>query len=109
MDTATKTGLDALKTASTKFVHKAAEATVQLIRNKIAEKFVKPKHGSNENSRNVDEIVIPSEKREQLSIIKGNIIKYLNHSMIQLSQSFWQETGGWDFSKMVVMPPITKK
>ena len=77
MDTATKTGLDALKTASTKFVHKAAEATVQLIRNKIAEKFVKPKHGSNENSRNVDEIVIPPEKREQLSIIKGNIIKYL--------------------------------
>ena len=108
MDTATKTGLDALKTASTKFVHKAAEATVQLIRNKIAEKFVKPKHGSNENSRNVDEMVIPPEKREQLTIIKGNI-KYLNHSMIQLFQSFWQETGGWDFSKMVVMPPITKK
>ena len=38
MDTATKTGLDAAKTASKKVVQKTAEATGDLIRNKIAVK-----------------------------------------------------------------------
>ena len=35
------TGLDALKTVSEKVVHKAAEATDELIGNKIADKIVK--------------------------------------------------------------------
>ena len=42
MNTATKTGLDDIKTASKKLVHKTAEATEELIGNKIADKIVKP-------------------------------------------------------------------
>ena len=62
-DTATKTGLDAAKTASKKkLVHKRAEATRELIGKKIAEKIVKPKPVPDVNSRNVEEIVFSSEK-----------------------------------------------
>ena len=43
LDSATKTGLDAAKTASKKVVHKTVEATGELIGNKIDEKVVKPK------------------------------------------------------------------
>ena len=43
LDVATKTGLDALKTASKKEVHKADEATGELMGNKIADKIVEPK------------------------------------------------------------------
>ena len=39
MDTATKTGIDAAKTASKRVVQKAAEATGDLIGNKIADKI----------------------------------------------------------------------
>ena len=39
MDIATKTGIDAAKTASKKVVQKTAEATGDLIRNKIADKI----------------------------------------------------------------------
>ena len=38
MDTATKTGIDTAKTASTRVVQKTAEATEDLIRYKIADK-----------------------------------------------------------------------
>ena len=38
MDTATKTGIDAAKTASKRVVQKTSEATGNLIRNKIADK-----------------------------------------------------------------------
>ena len=60
------TGLDALKTASTNVIHKAAEATSEFIGNEIAEKTVKRKHGIDENPRNVEEIIIPPEKREEI-------------------------------------------
>ena len=46
MDTATKTGMDAAKTASKRVVQKAAEATGDLIGNKLADKITsigKPK------------------------------------------------------------------
>ena len=39
MDTATKTGIDAAKTASKRVVQKTAEATGDLVRNKIADKI----------------------------------------------------------------------
>ena len=45
----TKTGVEAAKTASKKVVHKTAEATQEMIRNKIAEKTVKPKPLPDEN------------------------------------------------------------
>ena len=51
-DTPTKTGLDAVKK---KIVHKTAEATAKLIRNKI-----------DQNSRNIEETVIPSEKSQEI-------------------------------------------
>ena len=59
MDTAEKTELDALKTAFKKVALKAAEEISEMIGNKIADKIVKTKPVLDENSRNVEEIVIP--------------------------------------------------
>ena len=84
MDTATRAVLDALKTGSKKVDHKAAEAKGEYIGNKISDKIVKGKPVIDENSRNIEEIVIPTEKRkkkiEQIKtiFIKWNTIKYLN-------------------------------
>ena len=60
------TELHALKTASKNVVHKAAETTGQFIGNKIANKIVKPKHAIDENPKNVEEIIILPEKREEI-------------------------------------------
>ena len=54
---ATKTRLDAAKTASKKVVHKTAEATRKLIRNKIAVTIVKPKPVPFENSVHVKKVL----------------------------------------------------
>ena len=62
MEILLNTGLDALKTASKKVVQKAAKATGKFIGNKIADKIVKP----DKNPRNVEEIVIPPEKRKKI-------------------------------------------
>ena len=51
LDTVTKKGIDALKSASKKVVHKTAETIGELIGSKIADKIVKL-------SRNVKEITI---------------------------------------------------
>ena len=67
MDTATKTGIDAAKTASKRVVQKTAEATGHLIGNKIADKITlidKPKEKEKTNKR--EEIYIPPEKRQQI-------------------------------------------
>ena len=64
MDTATKTGIDAIKTASKRVVQKTAKATGDLIGNKIADKItslVKTKIKEKEDKR--QEIYIPPEKR----------------------------------------------
>ena len=85
LDTAAKTGLDALKTASKNVVHKAAEATGDFIGNKIADKIVKLKLLSDKNSIDVEEIIIPPEKREEILnelrqvLQKWNTIKYLSY------------------------------
>ena len=60
------TGLDALETAFKTVVHKALEATDQFTGNKIADKIVKSKHVTDENPRNVEELIIPPEKREKI-------------------------------------------
>ena len=65
MDTVTKTGMNAAKTASKRVVQKATEATGDLIGNKIAAKITsigKPKEKTNE----IEEISIPPEKRQQI-------------------------------------------
>ena len=54
MDTATKTRMDAAKTASKRAVQKTAEATGDLIRNKTADKFTslgKPKEKKKQKNR----------------------------------------------------------
>ena len=61
MDNVTKTGTDAAKTTSKRVVQKTAEATGDLIGNKIADKITsigKPKE--------IEEIYIPPEKRQQI-------------------------------------------
>ena len=63
MDTATKTGIDATKTASKWVVQKNAEATGDLIRNKIADKITSlGKIKSKEKEDERQEIYIPPEK-----------------------------------------------
>ena len=61
MLTATKTGIDAAKTSSKRVVQKTAEATRDLIGNKIADKITligKPKE--------IEKIYIPPEKTQQM-------------------------------------------
>ena len=66
MDTATKTGIDAAKTASKKVIKKTAEAA-DLIGNKVADKITsigKPKE--KEKATKAEEIYIQPEKRQQI-------------------------------------------
>ena len=67
MDTATKIGIDAAKTASKRVVQNTAEATVDLIGNKIADKMTsigKPKE--KKQTKDIEEIYIPPEKRQKI-------------------------------------------
>ena len=69
LDTATKTGIDAAKTASKRVVQKTAEATGDLIGNKIADKITsvrKTKTEEKENTNKQEQIYIPPEKRQQI-------------------------------------------
>ena len=67
MDTATKTGIDAAKTASKRVVQKTAEATGDLIGNKIADKITSiGKSKEKEKSKKAEEIYIPPEKNTQV-------------------------------------------
>ena len=69
MDTATKTWIDATKTTSKKVVQKTAEATEDLIGNKMADKITsigKPKEKEKEKTKETEEIYIPPEKRQQI-------------------------------------------
>ena len=65
MDTATKTGIDAAKTASKRAVQKTAEATGDLIGNKIAGKITSlDKTKNNDKTKKVEEIYIPPEQKK---------------------------------------------
>ena len=70
MDTAAKTGMDAAKTAPVKIVQKTAEATGDLIWNKIADKITsvcKTKSKEKEDEANkIYKIYIPRQKRQQI-------------------------------------------
>ena len=63
-------GLDALKSASKTVVHKAVEATGELLGNKIACTVAKSNKDKivkyDENPRNVEKVIIPPEKREEI-------------------------------------------
>ena len=65
MDTITKTGIDAAKTASKRVVQKNAEAAGNLIGNKISEKITSiGKSKEKEKINKPEEIYIPPEKRQ---------------------------------------------
>ena len=67
MDTATKTGIDAAKTASKRLLQNTAEGTDDLIGNKIADKITsigKPKE--KRKTKEIEEICIPPEKRQHI-------------------------------------------
>ena len=67
MATAAKTGVDAAKTASKRVVQKTAEATRDLVGNKIADKITSlGKTKSKEKEKEEQEIYIPPEKRQQI-------------------------------------------
>ena len=65
MDTATKTGIDAAKTASKRVVQKTTDATGDLSGNKIVDKLL---HEVNQKKKFVEleQICIPPEKRQQI-------------------------------------------
>ena len=85
LDTVTKTGLDAPKTASKKVVDKAAETTDEFIGNRSASKIEKPKPVSDKISRNFEKIIIPPEKqRRNIKPIKAGIIKMKQHETSKL-------------------------
>ena len=63
-DAATKTGIEAAKTASKRVVQKTAETTDDLIGNKIADKITSVKKDEIPSQ----EIFIPTEKRQQIMI-----------------------------------------
>ena len=65
MDTAIKTGMDAVKTASKWVVQKAAEAKGDLIGNKIADKTTSLGKTKNKNEEEKQEIYIPPEKKSR--------------------------------------------
>ena len=66
LDTARKTGLDALKTVTIKVELKEAETTGKFIGKKIADKILKPKPVLDENLRDVEEIIILLEKQGEI-------------------------------------------
>ena len=65
MDNVTKTGIDAAKTTSKRVVQKTAEATGDLMGNKIADKITSLGK-SNEKTNKPEEIYILPEKRQQI-------------------------------------------
>ena len=78
MDTATKTGIDAAKTASKRVVQKTTEATGDLIGNKIAGKITSlDKTKNNDKTKKVEEIYIPPEQKKQII----NTINCFKHKM----------------------------
>ena len=65
MGTATKTGIDAAKTASKRAVQKNAEGTGDLTGNKIADKITSIGK-SKEKPKETEEMYIPPDKRQQI-------------------------------------------
>ena len=69
MDTATKTWIDVVKTAPKRVVQKTAEATRDLLGNKIADKITSVSKLKEKEKKEAEEIYIPPEKIPQ--IIEG--------------------------------------
>ena len=66
LDAASKIELDALKILTKKVARKAADTRGEFVGNKIANKIVKQTPVPDKNSKNVEEIIIPPEQREEI-------------------------------------------
>ena len=66
MDTTTKTGIDAARTTSKRIVQKTAEATGDLIGNKIDDKITSIDKTKEKETKKTEEIYISPEKRQQV-------------------------------------------
>ena len=70
MDAATKTGVDAAKSASKRVVQKTVEATGDLIRSKIADTITSAgKSKEDVKTKKLEEIYIPPEKRQIIILL----------------------------------------
>ena len=67
VDTAKKSGTDAIKTASKKAIQKTAEATVDLIGNKIADKITSISKKKSDNNNNDDDVKLATHKKRCIS------------------------------------------
>ena len=65
IDTATKTGIDAAKSAPKRVVQKTSEAAGDLIGNKIADKITLIGKSKEKETKEIEEIYIPLEKGQQ--------------------------------------------
>ena len=66
MDTATKTGMDAAKTASKRVVQKTAEATGDLIGNKIADKITSIGTLKEKKQKILKKVIFDQKKKQQI-------------------------------------------
>ena len=75
-----------MKTASKK-VHKSAKATRKFAWNKIPEKIKKLKSAIDESSRNVEQVIISPEEREEILNELRQVLQMEHHKIsIQLHQ-----------------------
>ena len=77
IDTTTKTGIDAVKTASRRVVQKTAGST-DLIGNKIADKTTSVGKTKSKEKEDKTEIYIPSEKGSKLFSIRNSLWQLAN-------------------------------
>ena len=66
INTATKTRIDAAKTASKRVVQKTSEGTKDLIGNKIADQITSIGKPKDKEKKEIEEIYLPPEKRQQI-------------------------------------------
>ena len=66
INTATKTRIDAAKTASKRVVQKTSEGTKDLIGNKIADQITSIGKPKEKEKKEIEEIYLPPEKRQQI-------------------------------------------
>ena len=67
LDSAKKSTADAIKTASKRAIQKTAEATGDLISNKIADKITSVSKKSNNNNNNNEDVEITAHKKRYIS------------------------------------------
>ena len=102
MDTATKAGIDAAKTVSKRVVQKTAEATSDLIGNKIADKITslgKPKEKL-KNKRNRRTLYSTGKKTTNYWWLEIVLNAPLNENGISKNCKFSQHKLWWEFTKI---------